>query len=190
VREFFIHNALYWLEEYGIDGLRLDAVHAINDASEKHFLVELAERVRQGPGRDRHVHLVLENEANDASYLRGHYDAQWNDDLHHALHVVLTGESAGYYADYAGAPVRRLGRSLGEGFAYQGESSRHGKKRGEPSADLPSGAFISFVQNHDQVGNRAFGERIGQLAPPEAVRAAAEIYLLAPQIPMLFMGEE
>ena len=190
VREFFIHNALYWLEEYGIDGLRLDAVHAINDASEKHFLVELAERVRQGPGRDRHVHLVLENEANDASYLRGHYDAQWNDDLHHALHVVLTGESAGYYADYADAPVRRLGRSLGEGFAYQGESSRHGKKRGEPSADLPSGAFISFVQNHDQVGNRAFGERIGQLAPPEAVRAAAEIYLLAPQIPMLFMGEE
>ena len=187
VREFFVHNALYWLEEYGMDGLRLDAVHAINDASEKHFLVELAERVRQGPGRDRHVHLVLENEANDASYLRRHYDAQWNDDLHHALHVVLTGESAGYYADYADAPVRRLGRSLGEGF---GESSRHGKKRGEPSRDLPSGAFISFVQNHDQVGNRAFGERIGQLAPPEAVRAAAEIYLLAPQIPMLFMGEE
>jgi maltooligosyltrehalose trehalohydrolase len=190
VREFFVHNALYWLEEYGMDGLRLDAVHAINDACEKHFLVELAERVRQGPGRDRHVHLVLENEANDASYLRGHYDAQWNDDLHHALHVVLTGESAGYYADYADAPVRRLGRSLGEGFAYQGESSRHGKKRPEPSADLPSGAFISFVQNHDQVGNRAFGERIGQLAPPEAVRVAAEIYLLAPQIPMLFMGEE
>ena len=192
VREFFIHNALYWIEEYNIDGLRLDAVHAINDDSERHFLVELAERVRQGPGRDRHVHLVLENEANDPSYLRGLYDAQWNDDLHHALHVVLTGESTGYYADYADAPVQRLGRSLSEGFAYQGELSNHGngKKRGEPNADLPPGAFVSFVQNHDQVGNRVFGERIGQLAPPEAVRAAAEIYLLAPQIPMLFMGEE
>jgi maltooligosyltrehalose trehalohydrolase len=190
VREFFIHNALYWLEEYALDGLRLDAVHAINDASEKHFLIELAGRVHEGPGRDRHVHLVLENEANDASYLRGPYDAQWNDDLHHALHVVLTGESAGYYADYTDAPVQRLGRALAEGFAYQGEQSRYGEERGEPSAGLPPSAFVSFVQNHDQVGNRALGERIGQLAPPEAVRAAAEIYLLAPQIPMLFMGEE
>lgn len=180
VREFFVHNALYWIEEYSIDGLRLDAVHAIKDDSEKHFLAELAERVREGPGRDRHIHLVLENDANDASYLRGFYDAQWNDDLHHALHVTLTGEEAGYYADYADAPVRRLGRCLAEGFAYQGE----------PSGDLPPGAFVSFVQNHDQVGNRAFGERISQLAPPEAVRVAAEIYLLAPQIPMLFMGEE
>jgi maltooligosyltrehalose trehalohydrolase len=103
------------------------------------------------------IDLVLENEANDASNLRGHYDAQWNDDLHHALHVVLTGESAGYYADYADAPVRRLGRSLGEEFAYQGEPSRHEKKCGEPSANLPSGAFISFVQNHHQIGNRALG---------------------------------
>jgi maltooligosyltrehalose trehalohydrolase len=190
VRDFFIHNAMYWLEEYNFDGLRLDAVHAINDASEKHFLFELAERVRRGPARDRHVHLVLENEANVASYLRGHYDAQWNDDLHHALHVVITGESAGYYADYADAPVQRLGRSLCEGFAYQGEQSYRGETRGEPSADLPASAFVSFVQNHDQVGNRMYGERIGHLAPPEAVRAAAEIYLLAPQIPMLFMGEE
>jgi maltooligosyltrehalose trehalohydrolase len=192
VREFFVHNALYWIEEYSIDGLRLDAVHAIKDDSKKHFLAELAERVCEGPGRDRHIHLVLENDANDASYLRGLYDAQWNDDLHHALHVTLTGEDAGYYADYADAPVRRLGRCLAEGFAYQGEPSPHreGKRRGEPSGDLPPGAFVSFVQNHDQVGNRAFGERISQLAPPEAVRVAAEIYLLAPQIPMLFMGEE
>jgi maltooligosyltrehalose trehalohydrolase len=190
VRDFFIHNAVYWLEEYNFDGLRLDAVHAINDASEKHFLFELADRVRRGPGRDRHVHLVLENEANVASYLRGHYDAQWNDDLHHAIHVVITGESAGYYADYADAPVQRLGRALCEGFAYQGEQSYRGETRGEPSADLPASAFVSFVQNHDQVGNRMYGERIGHLAPPEAVRAAAEIYLLAPQIPMLFMGEE
>ncbi len=180
VREYFIHNALYWLEEYNIDGLRLDAVHAINDASERHFLVELAGRVREGQGSERHVHLVLENETKDVHYLRGPYDAQWNDDFHHALHVTLTGEDAGYYADYAEAPVRHLGRCLVEGFAYQDE----------PSADLSPSAFVSFIQNHDQVGNRAFGERIGRLAPPEAVRAVAEIYLLAPQIPMLFMGEE
>ncbi|HET7269983.1 MAG TPA: malto-oligosyltrehalose trehalohydrolase, partial [Rubrobacter sp.] len=180
VREFFIHNALYWLEEYNIDGLRLDAVHAINDASEMHFLLELAERVRQGPGRHRHVHLVLENETKDVHYLSGPYDAQWNDDFHHALHVALTGEDASYYAIYADEPVRRLGRCLAEGFTYQNE----------PSGDLPPGAFVSFIQNHDQIGNRAFGDRISQLASVEGARAAAEIYLLAPQIPMLFMGEE
>ena len=180
VREFFVHNALYWLEEYNIDGLRLDAVHAIRDESEKHFLVELAERVRSGPGRERHVHLVLENEAKEVSYLRGPYNAQWNDDIHHALHVTLTGESAGYYADYADSPVQLLGRCLAEGFAYPAE----------PDANLSPSAFVSFVQNHDQIGNRAFGERIVQLARPEALRAAAEISLLAPQIPMLFMGEE
>ncbi|HEX2738945.1 MAG TPA: malto-oligosyltrehalose trehalohydrolase, partial [Rubrobacter sp.] len=180
VREFFIHNALYWLEEYNLDGLRLDAVHAINDASEKHFLDELAERVRQGPGRERHVHLVLENETKDVHYLRGPYDAQWNDDFHHALHVTLTGEDASYYADYADKPLRHLGRCLAEGFALQNE----------PSGGLPPGAFVSFIQNHDQIGNRAFGDRISHLAPLEAVRTAAEIYLLAPQIPMLFMGEE
>ncbi|HEX5849426.1 MAG TPA: malto-oligosyltrehalose trehalohydrolase [Rubrobacter sp.] len=180
VREYFIHNALYWLEEYGFDGLRLDAVHAIKDSSETHFLDELAGRVREGPGHHRHVHLVLENDAKEARYLRGPYDAQWNDDLHHALHVVMTGESAGYYADYAGEPVADLGRALSGGFVHAEA----------PDTSLPPGVFVSFVQNHDQVGNRAFGERIGKLASPEAVRAAAEIYLLAPQTPMLFMGEE
>ncbi|MEW6638391.1 MAG: malto-oligosyltrehalose trehalohydrolase [Actinomycetota bacterium] len=197
VREFFVHNALYWIEEYGFDGLRLDAVHAIKDDSERHFLVELAERVRRGPGRERHVHLVLENEENQASLLRrtgegrNLYDAQWNDDVHHALHVALTGEGAAYYADYADAPVRHLGRCLAEGFAYQGDPSRHrGDRRGEPSADLSPPAFIAFLQNHDQIGNRAFGERISELAAPEAVRAASAIYLLSPQVPMIFMGEE
>ena len=192
VREIFIHNALYWLEEYHMDGLRLDAVHAIKDDSGKHFLAELAERVRNGPGRDRHVHLVLENENNAASLLDGSYTAQWNDDLHHALHVALTGESASYYSDYSDAPVRHLGRCLAEGFAYQGEPSRHkeGERRGEPSADLAPVSFVSFIQNHDQVGNRAFGERLPALAPPEALRAAVEVYLLSPQTPMLFMGEE
>ena len=197
VREFFVHNALYWIEEYGFDGLRLDAVHAIRDDSGRHFLAELAERIRGGPGRGRRVHLVLENEENEASLLRpagegrSLYDAQWNDDLHHALHVALTGEDAAYYADYADAPVRHLGRCLAEGFAYQGDPSRHrGDRRGEPSADLAPPAFVAFLQNHDQVGNRAFGERITDLASPEAVRAAAAVYLLSPQVPMLFMGEE
>lgn len=192
VREFFIRNALYWLDEFHIDGLRLDAVHAIRDDSEKHFLVELAERVRNGPGRERHVHLVLENENNSASCLRDLYTAQWNDDAHHALHVALTGEIDSYYVDYSDSPVRHLGRCLAEGFAYQGEPSFHkeGERRGEPSADVPPGSFVAFLQNHDQVGNRAFGDRISTLAPPEAVRAAAETYLLSPQTPMLFMGEE
>ena len=193
VREFFIHNALYWLTEYHFDGLRLDAVHAIIDDSAPHILTELAARVHAALGRERRVHLVLENDANEARYLgAGGYAAQWNDDIHHALHVLAAGEADGYYADYADAPLRRLGRCLTEGFAYQGETSAYRGRtaRGEPSAQLPPQAFVSFLQNHDQVGNRAFGERIGQLAPAPAVRAAAAIYLLAPAIPLLFMGEE
>jgi malto-oligosyltrehalose trehalohydrolase len=199
VREFFIHNALYWLDEYHLDGLRLDAVHAIGDASEPDILTELAERVRAGPGRERPVHLVLENVDNAARYLeRGTdgaprwYRAQWNDDIHHALHVLLTGETGGYYRDFADRPAWYTGRALAEGFAYQGESSGyHGREcRGEPSSGLPPTAFVSFLQNHDQVGNRALGERIDALAPPEAVRAAAVVRLLAPAPPLLFMGEE
>lgn len=193
VREYIAHNALYWLSEYNFDGLRLDAVHAIKDDSPKHFLVELAERIRSGPGAERYVHLVLENEENAASLLRGEesYTAQWNDDVHHALHTALTGESVSYYGDFADAPARHLARCLAEGFAYQGEVSRHrGNRRGEPSGELPPGAFVAFLQNHDQIGNRAFGDRITSLAPPEAVRAAVAIYLLSPQTPMLFMGEE
>ena len=190
VREYIIHNALYWLEEYGFDGLRLDAVHAIIDESEKHLLVELAERVREAAG-DRHVHLVLENEENSAALLRSSYTAQWNDDVHHALHTALTGEDAAYYGDYSDAPVRYLGRCLAEGFGYQGEVSRHrGTRRGEKSGDLPPLSFVALLQNHDQVGNRAFGDRITSLAPAEAVRAAVAIYLLSPSVPMLFMGEE
>ncbi|HSJ82091.1 MAG TPA: malto-oligosyltrehalose trehalohydrolase [Thiobacillus sp.] len=193
VREFFIHNALYWLTEYHFDGLRLDAVHAIIDDSAPHILTELAARVHAAIDSERRVHLVLENDANEARHLgAGQYAAQWNDDIHHALHVLATGEADGYYADYADAPVRHLGRCLTEGFAYQGEVSAYRDRtaRGEPSAQLPPQAFVSFLQNHDQIGNRAFGERIGQLAPAPAVRAAAAVYLLAPAIPMLFMGEE
>ena len=199
VREFFIHNALFWLQEYRMDGLRLDAVHAIMDDSGPDILTELARHVAAGPRKHRHLHLVLENDRNEARYLDPQrmpagaaYDAQWNDDLHHCLHVLTTGETDGYYQDYAQAPAALLGRCLAEGFAYQGEPSpyRRQARRGEPSAHLPPTAFVAFIQNHDQAGNRALGERITELAPPEAIRAATAICLLAPSPPLLFMGQE
>ncbi|HXE38719.1 MAG TPA: malto-oligosyltrehalose trehalohydrolase [Azonexus sp.] len=202
VRDFFIHNALYWLEEYHLDGLRIDAVHAIADASTPDIVEALATAVHQGPGRQRPIHLVLENDRNQARYLGRDADdaprcatAQWNDDFHHPLHHLLTGEKDGYYADYAaivGAPARHFARALGEGFAFQGEFSpyRGDIQRGEPSDHLPPTAFVSFLQNHDQIGNRAFGERLCQLAPPAALAAATAILLLAPAPPLLFMGEE
>jgi malto-oligosyltrehalose trehalohydrolase len=199
VRDFFIHNALYWLEEYHFDGLRLDAVHAIVDDSPTHILEELAERVQRSVGQQRRIHLVLENDANQAHYLRrdargtpARYVAQWNDDSHHALHVLLTGEVQGYYRDYAVAPAVHFARALAEGFAYQGEASeyRGGARRGETSADLPATAFVAFVQNHDQVGNRALGERLNELISREAWQAALAVTLLAPAAPLLFMGQE
>jgi maltooligosyltrehalose trehalohydrolase len=199
VREFFVHNALYWIEEFHADGLRLDAVHAIVDDSSPDFLTELARRVREGPGREREIHLVLENDRNDAHRLARNdrdvpvaYTAQWNDDFHHVAHHLLTRERHGYYADYAQRPLALLGRCLAEGFAFQGEASPYRKheERGEPSAHLPPDAFVNFLQNHDQVGNRAFGERLHALAPPAVVRSFLPIFLLAPSIPLLFMGEE
>jgi maltooligosyltrehalose trehalohydrolase len=198
VRQFFIHNALYWLNEYHFDGLRLDAVHAIVDDSELDILTEMAEVIR-GATLGRQVHLIVENDRNQACYLERTarcvpqtYTAQWNDDIHHALHVLTTNENDGYYSDYAERPIDQLGRCLVEGFAYQGETSafRNGAIRGEPSTGLPLTAFVSFLQNHDQIGNRAFGERIVKLADARAVRAASTILLLAPSPPMLFMGEE
>jgi maltooligosyltrehalose trehalohydrolase len=198
VRDFFIYNALYWLNEYHFDGLRLDAVHAIIDESEPDILVELAERVRASVGDKRQVHLVLENDNNAARYLRPApagarlYDAQWNDDIHHAMHVAVTGERDGYYTDYSDDPIHRLAHCLSEGFDYQGQASvfRGGERRGEPSRDLPVRAFVSFLQNHDQIGNRAMGERIVTLADKRALRAAMSVLLLAPAPPLLFMGEE
>ncbi len=199
VRRFFIDNALHWLEEYHFDGLRLDAVHTIRDDSKRHFLHDLAEAVREGPGQQRQIHLVLENDHNSSHYLRPdptapnwHYNAQWNDDLHHSLHVLLTGEDSGYYQDYIEQPHYHLGRCLAEGFAYQGERSafRGDQPRGQSSADLPPTAFVSFLQNHDQIGNRALGERLSNLCAPEALRAATIILLLSPSPPMLFMGQE
>ncbi|HXS53357.1 MAG TPA: malto-oligosyltrehalose trehalohydrolase [Usitatibacter sp.] len=194
VREFFLHNALYWIEEFHLDGLRLDAVHAIADDSPTHLVSEIAGAIARGPGRQRHVHLVLENERNEARLLRGpaRATAQWNDDWHHAAHILATGETDGYYADYAARPVMHLGRALAEGFAWQGEPSahHHGEARGEPSADLPPLVFMPFLQNHDQVGNRALGERVCALADPQALHLATATLLLAPSIPLLFMGEE
>jgi maltooligosyltrehalose trehalohydrolase len=196
VREFFIGNAIRWIREFRLDGLRLDAVHAIVDDSPRHFLTELANRVHRSVPQ-RTVHLILENEENEAKHLvrqSGHrpetFTAQWNDDVHHVLHVAATGESNGYYADYQG-DTRKLARALSEGFAFQGELMEfRGSPRGEPSWFLPPAAFVSFVQNHDQIGNRAHGERWDKLACHEARRAVAATYLLLPQIPMLFMGEE
>jgi maltooligosyltrehalose trehalohydrolase len=199
VRNFFIQNALYWLTEYHFDGLRLDAVHAIIDESRPHILTELADAVRSTVDPNRHVHLILENDDNQSRHLRRTdgclpqtYTAQWNDDVHHALHVLITGERDGYYSDYSDRPLEHLGRSLVGGFAYQGEVSLHrnGQPRGEPTAGLPPAAFVSFLQNHDQIGNRPFGERLATIADPRAVRAASAIILLAPPPPLLFMGEE
>jgi malto-oligosyltrehalose trehalohydrolase len=195
-RRLVVDNALYWLEEYHLDGLRLDAVHAIHDASARHVLDEVAAAVAEGPGRRRHVHLVLENDDNDRRWLepRGGrppaYRAQWNDDFHHAAHVLLTGERSGYYADYV-PPAPLLARCLAEGFGYQGQrSARRGRPRGTPSGTLPVTAFVQFLQNHDHVGNRALGERLDALAPEAGVRAAAAVLLLSPALPLLFMGEE
>jgi malto-oligosyltrehalose trehalohydrolase len=189
VRQYFTENALYWLMEYRFDGLRFDAVHAITESD---WLDEMAAAVRATVEKDRHVHLVLEHDGNVAEHLRREFNAQWNDDAHHVLHVMLTGESEGYYCDYADRPAERLVRALREGFVYQGEPSAHreGERRGTPSADLLPTAFVLFLQNHDQIGNRAFGDRLTALARKEALEAAIALQLICPQIPLIFMGEE
>ena len=189
VRSFFEENALYWLNEYRFDGLRFDAVHAIAEAD---WLDALAARIRREIP-DRHIHLVLENERNAARHLRpgGGFDAQWNDDGHNTLHPLLTGESEGYYEDFVEAGAEKLATVLEQGFLFQGQRSEHlGMPRGEPSSHLPPTAFVLFLQNHDQIGNRAFGERLAALADPQALAAATALLLLCPQVPLLFMGEE
>lgn len=195
VRAFLIENALFWIGEFHVDGLRLDAVHAIRDDSEPHFLHELAARVRERFA-DRHIHLIVENEENDPLLLeRGQpntdtFDAQWNDDVHHALHVATTGETFGYYADYRDAGAA-LAKALAEGFVYQGDVMPYrGERRGRPSAHLPPSALVSFLHNHDQIGNRAQGDRVMAALPEQALAFAISLMLLSPQIPMLFMGEE
>jgi malto-oligosyltrehalose trehalohydrolase len=196
VRDFIVQNALHWITNFNLDGLRLDAVHAIVDESPVHILQELAVSVREAcPGRK--VHLILENEDNEAHLLERNaaneprfYTAQWNDDVHHSLHTAITGEGGGYYGEYYADP-KKLARSIAEGFAFQGEVMAYrGAARGEPSSHLPPSAFVAFIQNHDQIGNRAFGDRIGATARVEALRAGAAVYLLLPQTPLIFMGEE
>ena len=198
VREFFVHNVLYWLEEFRFDGLRFDAIDQIKDPSQEEILAEMAREVRlRFP--DRHIHLTIEDDENttrllqfDAGNRPRLFTAEWNDDWHHAMHALLTGEDEGYYQDYADAPAKRVAETMTHGFGYQGEPSpfRDNKQRGEPSAHLPPTAFVDFLQNHDQTGNRAQGDRIAALAKPEAVDAALCLLLLAPHIPLLFMGDE
>jgi maltooligosyltrehalose trehalohydrolase len=190
VRDFFVHNALYWIEEFGLDGLRLDAVHAIADDSRPDILQELSMGVRDlATAEGRPVHLMLENEKNQAIRLapapeRGLYDAQWNDDFHHALHVALTHESQGYYAKFGRHPMALLARVLTHGFAFpEGATVACG-------APVPLVCMVNFIGNHDQIGNRAFGERLVRLAPAEGVELALLLALLTPATPMVFMGDE
>jgi maltooligosyltrehalose trehalohydrolase len=192
VRAFFAENAAYWLAEFRFDGLRLDATHEIVDPQAPSFLTELRAVALAACDPQRHVALIVENDVNDGALLDAGYQAQWNDDVHHCAHAILTGETSGYYRDYAPDPADRLGRALATGFAYQGEASKHrgGKSRGMPSARFPLASFVNFLQNHDQIGNRAFGDRLGHLAQPNAIRALTALLFLAPSPPMLFMGEE
>jgi malto-oligosyltrehalose trehalohydrolase len=200
VRAFAIENALHWLRHYRFDGLRLDAVHAIAERREPSLLTDLSRAVGQlASETGRKIHLVLENDDNTASLLdpleeppRGHYRAQWNDDYHHAWHTLLTRERGGYYQDYVERPLDHITRVLSSGFSYQGETSahRHGRVRGERSDKLSPLAFVNFLQNHDQIGNRPLGERLSMLVDPAPLTAALAITLLAPMPPLLFMGEE
>lgn len=188
VQQFFIDNALMWLQEYRFDGLRLDAVHAIAPQA---FLAQLEQAIREATSAGRQIHLVLENEANQAHWLESQFRAQWNDDFHNALHVMLTDETEGYYAEQAG-PGRAaslLARVLQEGFAWQGGPTRSGHPRGEPSGHLPPDRFVVFAQNHDQIGNRAFGDRLVTQLDRQRAQCALALPLLTPMIPLVFMGE-
>ncbi|WP_101341656.1 malto-oligosyltrehalose trehalohydrolase [Cereibacter azotoformans] len=198
VRSFFIENALYWLTEFRFDGLRIDAADHIRDPeSDPEVLVDLARTIRQAIP-DRPIHLTTEDNRNITRlHERGPqgevvlHTAEWNDDLHNVAHVLLTGETEGYYRDFVKDHWRKYARALAEGFVYQGEQSEHeGAPRGMPSGHLPPLAFVDFLQNHDQVGNRAFGERLTTLAPEARLRAMMAILLLSPHVPLLFMGEE
>jgi maltooligosyltrehalose trehalohydrolase len=196
VRRHFVENARYWVREFHIDGLRLDAIHSIFDSSSLHILTEIAEATRAESARlGRPVHLIAESHDNDRKIVLPSdqgglgLDAVWADDFHHAVHAHLTGERGGYYGDF-GDP-RQLARALAEGFAVQGEHSAYfGRPRGTPSADLPGDHFVICIQNHDQVGNRAQGDRLTAILPFEAVKLAAGLMFAAPAVPQLFMGEE
>ncbi len=195
VREYFIQNALHWLEQYHIDGLRLDAVHAIYDFSAYPFLAELADRVEQLSSDSYRRYLIAESDLNDVKLIRprrlGGYDldSQWSDDFHHALHALLTGESNGYYDDFGS--IEDMAKVYQQGYVYTGQYSRHRLRRhGNDPSDRPGSQFVVCCQNHDQVGNRMLGDRLSTLIPFSAQKLAAAAVLLSPFIPMLFMGEE
>lgn len=196
VREYYLENARYWFKMFHADALRLDAVHAIFDFGAKHILAELSERTDALSHKlGRKLYLIAESNLNDPRIITsremgGHgMNAQWNDDFHHCLHALLTGERSGYYLDF-GSPGQ-LAKSMAEGFVYSWTySPYHQRHHGCPSGHLPADRFVVFAQNHDQIGNRMFGERLAALVPFEALKLAAALVLLSPGVPLLFMGEE
>ncbi|VTR93475.1 malto-oligosyltrehalose trehalohydrolase : Malto-oligosyltrehalose trehalohydrolase OS=Desulfovibrio sp. FW1012B GN=DFW101_2128 PE=3 SV=1: CBM_48: Alpha-amylase: DUF3459 [Gemmata massiliana] len=195
VREFFIANAAYWIEEFHIDGLRLDATQAIFDDSPTHILTEIARRVREA-ARGRATFLMGENEPQDANLVRGcenggcGLDAIWNDDLHHSARVALSGKNEGYFMDYRGTPQEFVSAAKW-GFLYQGQQYRwHNRRRGRPAFDIPRHRFVAFLENHDQVANSGRGFRVNQMTSPARFRAMTAYLLLIPATPLLFQGQE
>jgi maltooligosyltrehalose trehalohydrolase len=195
VREFFVSNARYWIEEFHMDGLRLDATHSIVDESPRHLLAEIADRARAAAG-DRSVLIIAEDETQQSRLVRrgdeGGYglDASWHDDFHHTVRVAITGKSDAYYADYLGSPQEFVSAAK-YGFLFQGQHYRwQGKRRGSPTFGIPAERFIHFMENHDQVANSFDGRRMHQSTSPGRLRVATAILLLGPQTPMLFQGQE
>lgn len=197
VRDYIRDAPLFWLSEYRLDGLRFDAIDQIEDDPDDHVLVEIAQQIRQHLP-DRHVHLTTEDSRNviflhprDEDGNASLFTGEWNDDYHNAAHVFATGETRGYYQDFADRPGEKLARAMAEGFAYQGEvSPQTGEPRGVPCLGQPPSFFVDFIQNHDQTGNRAQGERLIALAGADATRILQAALLLSPHVPLLFMGEE
>lgn len=193
VREFAVQNAIHWAREYHVDGLRLDATHAILDDSPRHLLREMRERVRAALPADRHFVMIAEDERNDERVVlsQGYgLDGVWADDLHHQLRRHLAGDHEAYYADYTGS-IGDIVRTLRQGWFYEGQTSaNHGAPRGTPAAGLPPTAFVHCIQNHDQVGNRALGDRLTETIGLPAYRAASALLLLSPYTPLLWMGQE
>lgn len=196
VRRFFIENALYWISEFRIDALRLDAIHAIYDFSAIPFLKELASAIHHaGEKLNRRIYCIAESALNDTRVIRSrklggfNIDAQWNDDFHHCLHVILTGEKSGYYIDFG--DLKDFAKAWREGYVYSGQYSKfRSRQHGNSSRNVPASRFVVFSQNHDQVGNRMIGERLSRLVSFEKLKLTAGLVLLSPFVPLLFMGEE